>query len=162
MKCCLNGVHISEVPKFLAGSPNVTTHAIQLLDLFDAAYTLLILLQLCSATSYYDVYSPSISEYEDEDIPKIHLFDEKPLWDPSTKEYSEHETCMSDHQGQMIIHASVTRGPAFIIAIILYSIAYDAIDVIPDYNLATIISQDSGQCSADCHSLKTVSSPYMF
>ena len=29
MWCHLNGVHMSEVPKLLAVSPNVTTHAIQ-------------------------------------------------------------------------------------------------------------------------------------
>ena len=28
MQCCLNGMNISEVPKFFAESPSVTTHAI--------------------------------------------------------------------------------------------------------------------------------------
>ena len=28
-QCCLNGVHISEVPKFLADSSSVTTYAIE-------------------------------------------------------------------------------------------------------------------------------------
>ena len=46
MQCCLNGVHISEVSKFLPESHSVTTHAIQLADSFKAAHPLIILLQL--------------------------------------------------------------------------------------------------------------------
>ena len=53
MQCCLNGVHISEVPTFLTKSPRVTTHAIELADLFDAAHLLMILLQLSNVTSYF-------------------------------------------------------------------------------------------------------------
>ena len=71
MQCCMNGVYINEVPEFLANSPNVTTHAFQLLYSFNAAQLLIIWLQLCGATSYFDVYSPSISKYENEDILKI-------------------------------------------------------------------------------------------
>ena len=51
----MNGVHISEITKFLAESPSVTFHAIELIDLFDAAYPLIILLQLNSLTSYFDL-----------------------------------------------------------------------------------------------------------
>ena len=73
MQCHLNDVHISDVPKFLAKTPNVTTHAIQLADPFDTAPLLVILFHLCSTTSYFDVYYPSIAEYENEEIPKIHF-----------------------------------------------------------------------------------------
>ena len=38
MQCCLNSVHISEVPKFLAESPSMTAHAIDLTDPFDTAH----------------------------------------------------------------------------------------------------------------------------
>ena len=86
MQCCLNSVHISEVPKFLAKTPNETTHAIELVDPFDTAS-----LHLSGVTSYFEVFSPSIADYEDEDIPKIHLTVEEPPWDPSTSEYSEQE-----------------------------------------------------------------------
>ena len=71
MQCCLNGVHISEVTKFLAESHSVTTHAIDLRDPLYAAHLLMILLQLSGVTSYFDVYSMSIAEYVNEDIPKI-------------------------------------------------------------------------------------------
>ena len=69
----MNSVHISEVTKFLAGNPSVTTHAIELPDPFDAAHLLIILLQLSSVTSYFDMYSWSIAEYAHEEIPKIRL-----------------------------------------------------------------------------------------
>ena len=86
MQCHLNGVHVSEVPKFLAESPSETIHAIELVDPFDAAHPLIIPLQLSGVTSYFDWYSLSVREYENEDTA------EEPPWDPSTREYSEQET----------------------------------------------------------------------
>ena len=52
MQCHLDGVHISEVPMFLAESPSETTHAIVLVDLFHAAHLLIISIQLSGVTSY--------------------------------------------------------------------------------------------------------------
>ena len=63
MQCHLNGVQISEVPKFLAENPNETTHATELVDPFNATHSLIILLQLSRVMSYFDVYSPSVTEY---------------------------------------------------------------------------------------------------
>ena len=74
----LSGMHISKVPKFLAESPSLASHAIQLADSFDAAHSLIISPQFSSVTSYFDVYSPRITENENEDIPKIHLTVEGP------------------------------------------------------------------------------------
>ena len=86
-------------------------------------------------TSYFDVYTPSIAEYENEDIPKIHLTAEELPWDPSTEEYSEREIWVLDHQGQISIPATVTRGPVFVNAIVSYSLVYDAADVMDNNNL---------------------------
>ena len=97
MQYHLNGVQINEVPKILLETPSETTHALELVNLFDAALLLIILLQLSGVTSYFDVSSPSITEYESEHIPKIHLTVEELHWDPSTCEYSERETRMLDH-----------------------------------------------------------------
>ena len=79
---CISG----EVPKVLAGSPSVTTHAVEFTDPFDAAHLLIIPLQLSSVISYFTVYSLSIAEYENEDISKIHLTGEEPPWDLSMNE----------------------------------------------------------------------------
>ena len=97
MQCHLNGMHIGEVPNFFTESHSVTTHAIQLAGPSDKAHPLTILLQLSGVTSYFDVYSLSIAECENEDIPKIHLTAEEPAWDSSMNEYSERETRMLDH-----------------------------------------------------------------
>ena len=78
MKFHLNGVHISKEPKFLAESPSVTTHAIELTDPFNAAHLLIIPLQLSGVTSYFDVYSLSIAEFENGDISKIYFIVEEP------------------------------------------------------------------------------------
>ena len=92
MLCCLNGVHINEVPKFLAETPKETTHAIELVYPFNTTHPLIIPLQLSNVTSYFDLFSPSITVYKDEEIPKIYLTVEESPWDPSTSEYSEKET----------------------------------------------------------------------
>ena len=62
MQCHLNGVHISEVPKFLAESPSETTHAIELVNPFNVAHPLIIPLHLSGVTSDFDVYSLSVAE----------------------------------------------------------------------------------------------------
>ena len=95
MKCYLNDVHISEALKFLAESPSVTT--IDLIDPFDVAHLLIIPLQSRVVTKNFDVNSLSIAEYENEDIPKIHLTAVEPPLDPTTKEYSERKSGMLDY-----------------------------------------------------------------
>ena len=97
MQYRLNDVHISEVPKFLAEIQSETTHVIELVNPFDAIHPLIFSLQLSRVTSYFYVYSPSIAEYESDDIPKIHLTADEPQWDPSTNEYLEQGTHMLDH-----------------------------------------------------------------
>ena len=139
MQCCLNGVQINEVPKFLTETPSETTHAIQLVNPFDATYPLIIPLKLSGATSYFIVYSPSITEYEDEEIPKIHLTVEEPPWDPSTSEYSEQETQMLDHQGKISIPTMTARGPVFVSTVVSYSLAYHTADVMDNDNLVTAL-----------------------
>ena len=79
--------------------------------------------------SYFDVYSLHIAKYENEDIPKIHLTAEVPPLDPSTNEYSERETHMLDHCSQISIIASAARRSVYVSAVVLYSLAYDATDV---------------------------------
>ena len=88
----LNSVEINEVPKFLFDSHSKTYHAIQVTEPLKAAHCFIILLQLQRVTSHFDVCSPSITEYENEETPKIHLTAEEPPWDPSilTRRNSEH------------------------------------------------------------------------
>ena len=139
IQCHLNGVQISEVLKFLAATLSETTHAIELVNPFNAAHPLIIPLQLSGVTSYFDVYSPNVAEYEKNDIPNIHLTGEEHPWDPSTNEYSERETHMLDHQGQTCIPATVARGPVYISTVVSYSLASDAADVMDNDNLATAL-----------------------
>ena len=120
-------------------SPSETTHAIELVDPFDSAHPLIILLKLSSVTSYFDVYSPGIVEYEHDNIPKIHLTVEEPPWDQSTSEYAEQETQMLHHQGQSSIPATAARGLVFVSAVVSYSLAYDTADIMDNDNLATAL-----------------------
>ena len=86
MQCHQNGVHISEVPKFIPESLSETTHAIQLTDPFDKAHPPIIPHQFSTVLSYFDVYSLNTAEYENEESPKIHLTAEESQWDLSTKD----------------------------------------------------------------------------
>ena len=46
---------------------------------------------------------------------------------------------MLDHQGQINIPAAVTRGQVFVSAVVSYSLAYDAADVMDNDNLVTAL-----------------------
>ena len=114
MQLWLNGVYINEVPKFLAESPSETTHAREFSDPFHAAHPLVILLRLSCVSSYFDVYSSCLTEYESDNIPKIHLTAKEFQWDSYTNEYSENDTRMLDHLEQISIFATEARGTVFV------------------------------------------------
>ena len=78
MQCHLNGLHISESPKFLADSLSEMTHAIQVIDYINTAHQQF-LIQIHSVTSYFDMCASSIAESENEEIPKNHLTAEEPI-----------------------------------------------------------------------------------
>ena len=47
---------------------------------------------------------------------------------------------MLDHQGQISIPTTVARGPVYVITVVLYSLAYDAADVMDNNNFVTAMS----------------------
>ena len=111
-----DGMHISEVPKFLAYNPSETAHAIELVEPLNTTWPLNIPLHLNRVTSYFDVHYPNVAEYENDDNPKIHL-----------------ETQMINHCQWISIPATAARGPVFV------STAYDATDVMHNDNLVTAL-----------------------
>ena len=129
---------MNEVPKFLAETPSERSHAIKLVDPFNAAHRLIILVKLTRVTSFFDVFSPTIAEYTSEEIPKILFTVEEPPWDPSTNEYSEQEAQMLDHRGLVSIPKTVARRPVFVSTVVSYSVAYDPADVMDNENLTTV------------------------
>ena len=111
----------------LADSPSMTTIGIQLIHSFHPAHPLIIQLQFSSLTIYFDMYSSSIAEYENKDIPKICLISEEFPWDPSIEEYSECQTCTLDHGDQIIIPAKVANWPVFVSIVFVISLAFMAV-----------------------------------
>ena len=95
----MNGVLIDEVPKFLAPVPHETMHAIQLENPFDATHPITISLQLNGVISYFKIRKPTQEEYEDQNILKIELTVEAPLWDLSNPDYSHQEQSTFDYRG---------------------------------------------------------------
>ena len=89
------------------------------------------------------MYYPSVAEYENEDIHKMYLTAEEPLWDQSTSEYSEGETQLLDHQCQISIPAIVARGLVYVSAIISYSLAYDVTFVMNNDNLVLLSTHNT-------------------
>ena len=57
---------------------------------------------------------------KNDDIPKIHLTTEEQPWDPSTNEYLERETQMTNHQEQISNPATAARGSVFVSAVVSY------------------------------------------
>ena len=47
---------------------------------------------------------------------------------------------MLDHQGQISIPTTVARGPVYVSTVVLYSLAYDAADVMDNNNVVTAMS----------------------
>ena len=85
------------------------------------------------------MYSPNVTDYKNDVIPKVHLTADKPPWDTSTKEYSERKTHLLDHQGRLSIPLTAARKPVFVSAVISYSWAYDAAYDLDNDNLATAL-----------------------
>ena len=54
MQCCMNGVSINEVPKFLALVPSEAMSAIQIEKPFDATHPITFPLKLNRVTSYFE------------------------------------------------------------------------------------------------------------
>ena len=71
----MNGVLIDNIPKFLA-VPSETMHAIQLENPFDATHPIIIPLKLNGVATYFEVWTPTQEEYEDQNILKIELMAE--------------------------------------------------------------------------------------
>ena len=92
MQCRLNGVHISELPKFLTEDPDEMTHSLQGLDPFNDDSPLFIPLSLSGVTSYFPVRKPTIEKWENEAAyPHIDLTAEEPIWHPQSPDFAEME-----------------------------------------------------------------------
>ena len=88
IQCCMNGVLIDEVPKFLASIPSDTMHYIQIVNHFNAAHSIIIPLKLNGVTSYFDVKKPTWEDHEYQNILKIELVVKAPPYDQSRPEFS--------------------------------------------------------------------------
>ena len=78
------------------------------------------------------MYSPSIAEYKNKDITNVHLTAEETPLDP----------LMNDIQKKRIsIPSTAGRRPVYVSAVISYFLAYDAANVLNNYNLATTSSK---------------------
>ena len=132
MQCCVNGVLIDEVPKFLEPIPSETMHDIQIENPFE----LKLKESLVTFTSYFEVRKLTQEEYEDQDILEIELMAKAPLWDPSSPEYSYQEQSMFNYRGQFVSPNTPARGQLFINSVTPY--AYDATDVMDDDNYISV------------------------
>ena len=61
-------------------------------------------------TRYFKVKKSTEEEYEDQNIHKIELMVEAPLWDPSSPEYSCQKQSMFDYRGWYVRPNTPARG----------------------------------------------------
>lgn len=64
----MNGVEISEVPKFLTSCPTNLTHSITIAEPSDAVHLYVILFHLDGVVSFFEYSCPTTAEFEDEDF----------------------------------------------------------------------------------------------
>ena len=83
MQCRMNGVEISETPKFLVKNPTALDHSIRIFQPEDQAHPLNIPLQLDGVVSYFSIRCPTVGEFEDDRIPQIELTAAGAEWDPT-------------------------------------------------------------------------------
>ena len=133
MQCRMNGVKINELPKFLAETPDKTTHALQVVDPLSES-PLYIPMSLFGITSYFPVQKPTIEEWEDKTCPQIELTAEEPCWDPGSLDLGEQEDSMMDFRGQVLIQDTSARGQ-MVINSVTASTNANAADITDDENL---------------------------
>ena len=66
---------------------------------FSFLLSLILQLKLEGVTSYFNVHSKNIEEYDKNDLPKIQITVEELLYDPPQEEYSARKIQMMDHWG---------------------------------------------------------------
>ncbi len=102
MQCRMNGVRISETPKFLVENPTALDHSIQIINPEDPAHPLTIPLQLHGVLSYFPIRCPTVEEYEDDKIPQFELTAAGAEWDPYDGDFSRLEASTLDFRGHII------------------------------------------------------------
>ncbi len=92
-------------------------------------------LSLDGVTSYFEAQYPSLTEFEDENIPKYHLTSKSLPWDPSTCLYSLQVNDMVDYRGHLIDKLSTdTCNPDMVMSSVV-SASYLAVGIIDNENL---------------------------
>ena len=131
MLCHLNGVHISEVSKFLAESPSVTTHAIQLTDTIETAHLPILPLQLSRVISYFEQYMRMKNSKDSPHYRRISISINEWLVrkkDLNAWSWLDQYLCFS------------SKGPVQVSTVISYSLAFDVADIMDSDNLMTALS----------------------
>jgi len=138
MQSRMDGVRISECPKFLEENATNDTHTIQVWDPDDLAETLTIPLMLDGVISYFPARVPTIEEYENEELPHFTLTAQDPPWDPASSMFQENEEALTDYRGQIIVSDTSTRGRGYTVAS-AQSAAYDVVDITDQTNFGTAL-----------------------
>ncbi len=109
MQCCLNGVTVNDVPKFLLKHPIVNDLAVIIPPDMDDS-PLWISLMLPGVISNFPVQATTMSEYKSDVIPKFHLPAEAPTLDPGLSSHSLQEDSMLDFRGHIVSIVTTIRG----------------------------------------------------
>lgn len=104
MQCRMNGVRVSETPKFLCENPTNSDHAISLLDPLTED-PIVIPLMLQGVVSYFEYSTPTAAEVEDETLLHVELTAQSPEWDPYDDTLAAQEAGTLDWRGMCIASA---------------------------------------------------------
>ena len=114
MQCRMSGVGIDETPKFLQRNPTELSHAI-VLDEPEEDKQLIIPLSIMGVSSFFTCRKPTRPEYDNDDIPRIHVTVKAPDWDLSDREFAQREEVISDFRGAVVDRKTTEGGPRMVI-----------------------------------------------
>ncbi len=103
----MNDVTVDEMPNFLAQDPTETTHALTMTDPDYPSQMVTLPLRLRGVILLLNVRIPTVDQFNDQTIPRLHLTSETLTWDPLTTTYADQEAMMMDFTGAVETHTRV-------------------------------------------------------
>ncbi len=108
MQCHLNDLAVHNVQNVLVNKPTVDDHLV-IIPSDEDDMSLQTPFQFYSVTSYFPVWSSTLSEYKNDDIPKFHSIAKVLMRDPSLSLYYSQEDIMLNFREYIISIVTTTR-----------------------------------------------------
>ncbi len=103
MQCRVNDMTVNGLPKFLAANLTDQMHALSINDPDHPLQPAILLLTLRGVTLLLNVRTVTVSKFNSQDYPQLHLTSETLTWDPTTTLYEQQENAMTDYSTTLFV-----------------------------------------------------------